>query len=91
MVSVLDKDFLIGQEYQLTLGDFCSDFHMWTECKILNNDHHVKLNARGRPALSVVPLICGPGLADLEIVVYPGILVPRIYSSLQNIFKEFSV
>ena len=28
---------------------------------------------------------------DLEIVVYPGILVPRIYLSLQNIFKEFSV
>ena len=28
--------------------------------------------------------------SDLEIVVYPGILVPRIYLSLQNIFKEFS-
>ena len=28
---------------------------------------------------------------DLEIVVYPGILVPRIYLSLQNIFKDFSV
>ena len=27
---------------------------------------------------------------DLEIVVYPGILVPRIYLRLQNIFKEFS-
>ena len=28
---------------------------------------------------------------DLEIVVYPGILVPRVYLSLQNFFKEFSV
>ena len=30
-------------------------------------------------------------VADLEIVVYPGILVPRIYLSLQNIFKKFFV
>ena len=39
----------------------------------------------------IISKTAGHSEADLEIVVYPGILVPRIFLGLLNIFKEFSV
>ena len=52
-------------------------------------DSHGKSHAAvAGPVHCVCQGLAGP---DPEIVVYPGILVPRIYLNLQNIFKEFSV
>ena len=64
----------------------------WMKLKIQLTSQEDKPTGRRPHRKTILHKTTGRQLyPDLEIVVYPGILVPRIYLSQQNIFKQFSV